>query len=515
MKVNLYTDDLREAPVQLLAVGVFSDEPDRGLAFASLNQWLEGALEDACREEDFKGKPGQQVLLNLSPGRSVRRVLAYGYGERKDYTPESARRFGGEAVRVANKVGARSLALQLSLPDAPGPREQVLATIQALTEGALLGTYRFTEHLSDKGRPPSLDEVKVAFVAEDVQGLTGSELRGAVKRAEAVAQGVIFARDLVNAPANVLFPAELADRAKRMAKKHDLGFKVLGPREMERQNMNLHLGVGRGSTHEPRLIHVTYTPQEKTSDRVVAIVGKGLTFDAGGLSLKSAEGMMTMKIDMGGAAAVLGAMEAIAVSKPGCVVHGIVGAAENMPDGNAIRPGDVITGKKGISVEILNTDAEGRLVLADALAYAQDQKPTEIIDLATLTGAAIVALGPHTAGAFVRDEALYERLSQAWTVSGESFWRLPLGRELREQLDSDIADIKNIGERYGGAITAALFLSEFVDASIPWAHLDVAGPVFQAKVSPYGPKGATGFGVRTLVEYLHQVGASGSSGEVS
>ena len=515
MKVTLYTDALREAPVELVALGVFSDEPDRGLAFAQVNQWLDGALEEACREEDFKGKPGQQVMLNI-PGRGqIRRVLAYGYGERKDFGPETARRFAGDTVKAAERVGAEAVALQLAVLDSESPAapSEILQMIQGLAEGAFLGSYRYTEHVSDKGRPPSLKDVRLAFVAEDVHGMKGAELRSAIKRAEAIAQGVRFARDLVNAPANVLSPAEMADRAKKMAKKHDLACKILTPRDMERQNMHLHLGVGRGSSHEPRLIHLTYTPPDRTSSRVVALVGKGLTFDAGGLSIKTSEGMMTMKIDMGGSAAVLGAMEAIADSKPDCVVHGIIGAAENMPDGNAIRPGDVITGKKGISVEILNTDAEGRLVLADALAYAQDQKPTEVIDLATLTGACMIALGPLTAGAFVRDEAMHERLARAWRRSGEKFWRMPLQRELREQLESDVADIKNIGERWGGAITAALFLSEFVDPEIPWAHLDVAGPVFSTKAGGYVPKGGTGFGVRTLVEYLHDSADGESSGD--
>lgn len=502
VKVTLYTDDLREAPVQLIAVGAFADDPDRGMAFANLNQWLDGALAEASREEGFEAKVGQQVVFNVPGGRAVKRVLAFGLGDKKSYQAAVARRYAAEALRLGNKVGATEIAVHLAFPD-DGSAADALGLVGGLADGALLGGYKYSEYLSDKGRKPTVEEVKLAFVAEDVQGVTGAELRTAVKRAEAVAEGVKLARDLVNMPANDLFPAELADRAKRMAKRHDLTYKVLHARDLERQNMNLHSGVGKGSTHEPKLIHLTYTPASKSSDRVVALVGKGLTFDAGGLSLKPSDAMMTMKLDMGGAAAVLGAMEAIAISKPDCVVHGIVGAAENMPDGNAIRPGDVITGKKGVSVEILNTDAEGRLVLADTLAYAQDQKPTEIVNLATLTGACIVALGPHTAGAFVRDEGLFGKLEQAWKTSGESFWRMPMQPELREMLESDIADVKNIGERWGGAITAALFLSEFVDPEVPWAHLDVAGPVFAAKARGHIPKGGTGFGVKTLVAYVH------------
>ena len=243
----------------------------------------------------------------------------------------------------------------------------------------------------------------------------------------------------------------------------------------------------------------------------MCLVGKGLTFDAGGLSLKTAEGMVEMKIDMGGAAAVIGAMQALAALKPGCVVHGIVGAAENMPDGNAIRPGDVIASKKGLTVEIMNTDAEGRLVLADALAYAQDYKPTDLVDLATLTGACMVALGKVTAGAFAREDDLAEDLALAWKESGEAFWRLPLDPALADQLDSDVADLKNLGDRFGGAITAALFLQAFVDDGVRWAHLDVAGPVFAAKAAGHTPKGATGFGVRTLAALVERIAARGGA----
>ena len=309
-------------------------------------------------------------------------------------------------------------------------------------------------------------------------------------------------------PPNDLTPNELAERAKAMAKKNDLACKILNVRDLERQKMRLHLGVGQGSRNEPRLIHLTYTPDDKNrSDRVVCLVGKGITFDAGGLSLKTSEGMMDMKIDMGGAAAVLGAMEAVALVQPRCVVHGIVGAAENMPDGNAIRPGDIIEGKKGITVEVLNTDAEGRLVLADALAYAQDLKPTDLIDLATLTGACMVALGRLTAAAFTDHEEMAADLNAAWKESGESFWRMPLIPELQEQLKSELADIKNIGERWGGAITAALFLKAFVDEGMRWAHLDIAGPVSSTKDHGHVQKGGTGFAVRTLLSYIERISA--------
>lgn len=505
MKVTLYTDELRESPTDLVALGVFSDEPDRGIAFSDLNRALEGALERACREEDFKGSPGQALVFNANEKIPAKRVLVFGYGERAAYGPEAARRFGGQAARTALKVGAKSCAIHLTIPeDAPSP-ELLLDLIRSLTEGAELGSYNYVEYRTRDAKSSPLKELRVAFLAEEVRGLRGSDLRAALVRGQSVALGVGVARDLVNAPPNVLTPIELAERARRIAKSDGLEIKILNVRDLEKQGMNLFLGVARGSKNEPRLIHLTYEPPEKADGaRSLAFVGKGITFDAGGLSLKTSEGMMEMKVDMGGGAAVLGAMHAIAMIKPPCVVHGIIGAAENMPDGGAIRPGDILRSKKGLTVEVLNTDAEGRLVLADVLTYAQDLGATEVVDLATLTGACMVALGRGMAGAFINDEELAGKLEQAWKKSGEKFWRLPLEGDLREQLKSDVADLKNVGDRYGGAITAALFLQEFIEPGMKWAHLDIAGPVLAQKENAHIPKGATGFGVRTLVELAAQ-----------
>lgn len=503
MKLTLYTDDLRDAPVDLVAVGVFSDEPDRGLAFSHVNRGLEGALERACRDEEFKGSAGQTLIFNVTAGVKARRVLVYGFGERDKYTPESARSFAGTAARTAQKVGAKSAAVAMTIRDLPPPGERVVDLIRAIAEGAVLGRYAFTEYLTKEKKASQLEEVRIAFVAEDVAGVKGATLRAAVLRGQAIAEAQCFARNLVNEPANTLHPIELAERIRKMAKEHNLQFKVLTPREMERQGMGLLLGVARGSENEPRLIHLTYTPDGGSkSERVIGLVGKGLTFDAGGLSLKTSEGMVDMKADMGGAAAVAATMQAIAQLKPPHVVHAVIGAAENMPDGKAIRPGDVLKSKKGITVEVLNTDAEGRLVLGDAMAYAQEQGVNEMVDVATLTGACVVALGRVIGGAFMNDEDMAAVMRAAWERSGELFWRMPLEGALRELLKSDVADIKNLGERYGGAITAALFLKEFVDGDRKWAHLDIAGPVLSNKEHGYTPKGGTGFGVRTLVEYI-------------
>ena len=505
MKLSLYTDDLLQAPADLLAVGVFADEPDRGLAYSQLNRALDGALEAACRDERFKGRPGQIVLFNVNTADvSARRVLVYGYGERAAYEPESVRAFAGQAARTARSVGAASSALVLTVRDVPAPPGRIVELVQALAEGTMLGAYSFDTYRTRDPKPSPLKEMRVAFAAEDVRGVRGAMLRDALAHGRAVAVASNGARDLINEPANTLTPIVLADRAKKMAKANDIDIRVLNVRDMEKQGMGLLLGVGRGSENEPRLIHLTYEPEKVVAKTpVITLVGKGLTYDSGGLSIKPTDSMVTMKCDMGGAAAVLGAMEAVAALKPNCVVHGIIGAAENMVDGRSIRPGDVIRSKKGLTVEIMNTDAEGRLVLADAIAYALETKPTDLIDLATLTGACMVALGPDRAGAFVSNDEMARDLEQAWTRSGEKFWRLPLDRDLREMLDSDIADIKNLGERWGGAVTAALFLQEFVDDQVArWAHLDIAGPVMASKDKGFVPKGGTGFAVRTLVEYI-------------
>ncbi|MBI2376715.1 MAG: leucyl aminopeptidase [Deltaproteobacteria bacterium] len=510
MKVLLYTNELVDAPADLLAVGVFSDEPDRGLAFSKLNRALGGVLEQACRDEDFRGRPGQTLVFNASATLAARRVLVFGFGTRDAYDPEVARRFAGTAARTALRVRAASLALVLTIPDVPSPEDRVLAFVSALTEGARLGSYAFDTHRTRDVPERPLAEVRLAFAAEDVEGVRGAALRTAVERGLVVAEAVITARDLVNEPANLLTPPAFAERTKRIAKKAGLRIDVFGPRDLEKRGMGLLLGVAQGSAEEPRLVHLAYVPDKlPKGSKVIAFVGKGLTFDSGGLSIKDSEAMLGMKADMGGAAAVIGAMAALAELRPGCAVHGIVALAENMPDGRAIRPGDVLKSKRGLTVEVVNTDAEGRLVLADAIAFALELTPTELVDVATLTGACVVALGRVTAGAFTNDEALATELVAAWKASGEAFWRMPLDLELREQLKSDVADLKNLGERFGGAITAALFLREFVDGpdAPRWAHLDIAGPVVAREEAGYVQKGATGFGVRTLVELAMRIGA--------
>jgi len=373
--------------------------------------------------------------------------------------------------------------------------------VQFLVEGTELGRYRFESYIAKDDRTRDLlTEVTILFPAgeDDIPAAANLSLT----RGQIVADAVNWARDLVNEPPSSLTPERLADQVQAMAKDAGLTCQILGPKEIEKQKMHLLLGVARGSTNEPRFIHLTYKPmgKEKPRRRFV-LVGKGVTFDSGGLSLKPTAGMLDMKGDMAGAATVLGVARALTRLGLQSEVHILVPATENMPSGDAYKLGDVITGLAGKSVEIVNTDAEGRLILADALAYGDKLDPEEMVDVATLTGACVVALGPFTAGAMGNDRALMERFLASARMAGEDFWHLPLPVRLKEQLKSPIADLKNCGDRWGGALTAGLFLREFVGKSL-WLHLDIAGPFTADKEWGHLPKGGTGFGVASLLDYL-------------
>jgi leucyl aminopeptidase len=367
---------------------------------------------------------------------------------------------------------------------------------RALVTAARLASYRFDRYRTKdkKDAPDKLAELHVAMRETPAT-------RSAAELAKTIAQAVAGARDLINEPAIVVTPEAFAKEARRIAKNAGLEFTVFEPRDLRKEKMGMLLAVGQGSENAPRMVHLVYRPKKK-SKRRVALIGKGVTFDSGGLSLKPAASMEDMKIDMSGGAAVIATMSVLPALGLDFEVHGFVGLVENMPSGKAYRPGDVIISRKGLSVEVNNTDAEGRLVLGDVIDYARSTlKPSLIIDLATLTGACMVALGPTTAGAFSNDDASVTALLKAAKTAGEDIWRLPLTDGLKEQLKSDVADMKNTGAREGGAITAALFLREFVD-NTPWIHLDIAGPASSSKEKGALSKGGTGFGVATLVEFL-------------
>jgi leucyl aminopeptidase len=428
----------------------------------------------------------------------ARRLILAGLGS-APVTRESIRRGFGAAATVARDAGAKRVFAVL--PDGEGI-PQAAESAAAAVEGALLSTYRFTRYhgaaRKDEPAPKEID----AFVVPESEGVGDG-----VKRGEARARGVMLARDLSNEPASTLNPVEMANHARRVAADNDLEITVLGPAEILAQGMGAFAAVGRASANEPRLIHLIYRPRpEIATDRVIGLIGKCITFDTGGYSIKPYEGMLEMKSDMSGGSSVLGAMSALRALDCPHTVHAVICAAENMISGDAFRPGDILTALNGVTIEVLSTDAEGRLVLADGLVYCARQGVQEMIDLATLTGAIVVALGDGTAGLFATDDALAERLLAASKEAGERIWRMPLTEELNEKIKSDIGDIKNTGGRPGGAITAALFLKHFSEG-LPWAHLDIAACDVAHKSTSYTPKGATGWGVRTLVDYLTMDGA--------
>jgi leucyl aminopeptidase len=376
------------------------------------------------------------------------------------------------------------------------------AALSALAEGVLTGAYRYTRYLTGS-RVPKKQLGKVSLLL--AQKPTPED-KAAVQQGEIVADAVTFARDLVNCPANDLTATQLAEHAEARSKAAGISCKVWDKKGIQKLGMPLLLAVNRGSKEEPRFIHITYKPKNATpkTPRVV-FVGKGLTFDSGGLCIKPSGSMLDMKIDMAGAATTIATVVAAAQLGLPVEVHGIVGSTDNMTGGDAYRPGDVFSSRDGKTVEIINTDAEGRLVLADALAYARELEPTYLIDHATLTGACTVALGAYRAGLFSNDDELAARYKRAAEATGENFWQLPLDEDLKDELKSGIADLKHTGSRLGGAITAALFLQEFV-GKCRWIHLDIAAPAYLEKVQGIHPKGATGFGVLTALQLLRDLG---------
>lgn len=461
---------------------------------------LSGLLSEVARAEGFSGAAGQQLLVHTHGKIAAARVLLVGLGNAEKMGPDSLRRFAGSVVKCAEKVKAKKAVLVV--PDEDGVRLE--ARVLSVAEGALLAGYRFDKYLTKDKHAQNLELLEIALSSR-------VKVDDVLARAKAVAEGVFLARDLVNEPAGSLTPVEFARRAVDAGRAAGFKVAVLDERAIAKERMGMVLAVSKAASPytPPRVVRLEYRPAKAAKGKKqkhVALVGKGLTFDCGGLDIKPADGMLDMKVDMSGAAAVLGAMVAIARIKPDVAVTGYLGCVENGIGGNAYHPGDILVSRKGLTVEINNTDAEGRLVLGDCIDLAiTEQKPDLLIDLATLTGACMVALGPSTAGIFTDDDALAEDIKRIGKRNGEDFWRLPLNDDLFGQLKSPIADMKNTGLRYGGAITAALFLKQFVDNRVTWAHLDIAGPASSEKDGEYTPKGGAGFGVRTLVGLIDPV----------
>jgi leucyl aminopeptidase len=484
---------LETLETDLLTVTLFEDQ-DLPASVQLLDESLGGVIADTMKEEQFKAKMLKSFLIRL-PGASVRRLLLIGLGKEAEFELDFARQASAAAVKQAMDLKVKSL--HLGLFGVTSDDVSVVDVSQAMAEGMELVRYTFETYKKSKEK----DALKIATIVSG-DGRVVRQMQKGIGIGVATAKGVMYARDLVNTPGQDMYPKTLMERAMDIAKGvGSIRVRVFDKTQLKKMGAGALLGVAQGSIHEPYMVHMIYKPA-KPSKRKLALVGKAVTFDSGGLSLKPSQYMETMKCDMGGSAAVLGAFAALADLKPSIEVHGIFGAAENMPSGEAIRPGDVLTAMNKKTIEVLNTDAEGRLTLADTLSYAVKQKPDAIIDLATLTGACVVALGEEITAVMGNNEALSEKMLVASKKTGEKMWPMPLEKNYLKLLKSDIADLKNIGGRYGGALTAGLFLQEFVQ-DVPWLHMDIAGPAFAERpMNVYTPKGASGHPVRTLLELI-------------
>jgi leucyl aminopeptidase len=494
VKIGLAHGEPSEMKADLLAVAVSAEDVEKGKllskALKALDKALDGVLAATAAEAEYEGKPGTELLLHTHGKLKARRLVLLGIGKTARLDREAARLAAARAVKAADRARAARVALCF-------PFGETDALVEAAAEGAQLGAYRFDKYLSER-KPFSVQELDL--VLEDS---ARKNQKQAVHLGTEIGDAVNFARDLVNEPASVITPTALAAAARGVAREGKLRSEILETKEIQRLRMGMFLGVAQGSAEPPRLIHLWWQPEKRTKEKPLAFIGKAITFDSGGLSLKTAQGMETMKSDMAGSAAVFGAMKVVAQLKPPFPVHAFVGTCENMPSGTAQRPGDIVRARNGKTVEVLNTDAEGRLVLGDVLVWAAEHDPSAMIDLATLTGAIVTALGPYSTGLFASSDTLADEILTAARAAGEEIWRMPMPENLKELIKSPIADLKNTGGPKGGSITAALFLKEFV-GDIPWAHLDIAASSFLDKERTYDPRGGTGAGVRTLVEIVRR-----------
>jgi leucyl aminopeptidase len=509
MKVTLAKADAVTAKADLLAVPVFAG-PELGPGAEEAVAALGAPVAPLLEGRGFTGKTGETAALPTLGRLPATVLLLVGVGERAKVDAEALRRAAAAVVRQGRGARKAVTTLPQALPADPA------GAVRAVTEGALLAAYRFDKYKKAKadGAKPAAELVALAMVAPGAKGRGSggrAGLAGALAAGQARAAATNLARDLSNEPANALHPADLAAAARKLLAGKGVTVKVKDEKELAKEGFGGIIGVGQGAEHPPRLIELRYRPalsRSRGAAGEVALIGKGITFDSGGLSLKPADSMKTMKTDMSGAAAVLAAMSVLAELDVKVGVTGYLASAENMPSGRATRPGDVLTMKNGKTVEVLNTDAEGRLVMADALALGAEAKPDAIIDVATLTGACAVALGNRYTGLMANDDALAAELLDAAADAGEPTWRLPLPPEYHKDIESDLADLKNVGDRYGGALVAGLFLQEFVDGR-PWVHLDIAGPARAESEDGYLGKGSTGVSVRTLLSWLERRGAAG------
>ena len=493
MEITVESGNITAAEADTVVVNLFEGVTSPGGGTGAVDRTLGGVITDLIDVGETKGKLGEMTLIHTLGHMPAARVLVVGLGPAEKFDANAVRSVSAQAARFLRERSVRTVATLAHGSGIGGLDPH--ASGRAITEGVLLGLYRFDKYKSSGERSPELDSLSfVEFNPSRVE-----ELRTGVSEGKILAESVILCRDLVNEPANHLTPSDLAEAALDVASSSDLGLEVLDERQMKELGMGALLGVAAGSKLSPKLIAITYTGDPANPDNSLGLLGKGITFDSGGISLKPASRMAEMKGDMAGAASVISAMKAIGALGPKLNVTGLAAATENMPGGAAQRPGDVVKAMNGKTIEVDNTDAEGRLVLADAACYAVSLGLRRIVDVATLTGAMEVALGKVATGAFGNDRSLMDAVLSAGKETGEKVWEMPTFEEYREQYESDVADLKNVGGRPAGSITGAMFIGEFVgDAA--WVHLDIAGTARNSKVGGWNTKGATGVPVRTLVQ---------------
>ncbi len=497
MKAQVITENFQDANVEALAVAVFKDEKATGGILQELDALIGGSIAAVIKSEEFKGEAGDAAYF-VFEGRGkgqANRLLLVGVGERADYSAPHVAVLAGAATRHFLKKNVKSFALASRFDGDAGEAAACAA------QGVVTSHFELDKYKTSEKKDKKLDNFVLFVEGGDVK-----DLKNALQRGEIVGDSMNFARDLANEPPNILHPTEMAKRAEKMAKEVGLKCEILDEKQMAKLGMGSLLSVSIGSEQPAKLIVLKYEPKKSTGKKgeLLALVGKGITFDTGGISIKPSEGMDAMKYDMSGGATVIGTMRAIGLLKPSVPVLGIVAAVENMPDGKATRPSDVVTAANGKTVEILNTDAEGRLVLADAVHYAENQGATTIVDMATLTGAVIIALGDLNTAVLGNDQELVDDIIACGKEVGENFWQLPIGKDYSKLIKSDIADIKNIGGgRKAGTIIGAVFIQEFIkDAK--WAHLDIAGTAWSDEAKPHQSKGPTAIAVRTLLKLVEK-----------
>jgi len=490
MEIKVIAGDITKIEAGAIILGLFEGmkRPDGDLGV--VDEALGGAISQLISQGEIKGKIREVTIIHSLGKLPAARVVVLGLGKKEDLSLDRVRMAVGEACRLLPQKGVGDAATVALGAGVGGMALDGIA--QAVTEGALLGAYSFRRHMTGEVEHGELKRLTIVADKAKLPVLEPGSAKGRI-----LAEATRLARDMVNEPANYMTPSSMAEIATSLAKSYGLELEVLEREQMQKLGMGALLGVTQGSRQPPKFIVLRY--QGGVSAQVdLALVGKGITFDAGGISIKPSEGMMEMKGDMAGGAAVMAALSAIARLKPRLNVVALVPCTENLPGGEALKPGDVLTAMNGKTIEIISTDAEGRLVLADALSYAGKLGARRIVDVATLTGSCRIALGDDCSGVFGNNQELVDKIIAASAVAGELMWQLPMYEQAKEQLKSEVADIKNLGSKWGGAITAAHFLAEFV-GSTPWVHLDIAGTSMSEKERGYIGKGATGVAVRTLV----------------